>query len=136
MTDASTRSLRLPHHPLPCSLMAFVLSTLTACADAALAPDYSRDAVQPVVVQATADGEARIRFASPPESLYYAAGVSYRANGDELQVVIDRCPIRGDCTTMAKGTRLGDGRTTEVRVPLDGRRLVMIHTDDVQSLVP
>lgn len=116
--------------------MAFVFCMLTACADAALAPDYSRDAVQPVVVQAAADGEARIRFTSPPESLYYAAGVSYRAKGDELQVVIDRCPIRGDCTTMAKGTRLGDGRTTEVRVPLDGRRLVMIHTDGVQSLVP
>ncbi|WP_162247596.1 hypothetical protein [Pseudoxanthomonas sp. Root65] len=136
MTDASTSSLHVPHHRLPGSLMALVLSTLTACADKALEPDYAREAVQPVVVQAAADGEARIRFASPPESLYYAAGVSYRARRDELQVVIDRCPIRGDCITMAKGTRLGDGRTTEVRVPLDGRRLIVIHADGVESLVP
>ena len=79
-------------------------------------------------------GEARIRFVSPPETLYYAAGVSYRATGDVLQVVIDRCPIHGDCTTMAKGTLLDDGRTTEVSVPLDGRRLVVLHTDGEQPL--
>ena len=31
---------------------------------------------------------------------------------------------------------VGDGRTTEVRVPLDGRRLIVIHADGVESLVP
>ena len=100
-------------------------------------PSYSRDAVQPVVVQQGTDGEVRIRFVSPPESLYYAAGVSYRTTGDEVQVVIDRCPIRGDCTTMAKSsTPLGEGRTTEVTVPFDGKRLVMVHADGVQQLLP
>jgi len=121
---------------LPRSVLTLMLVSVTACAGAALEPHYSRNAVQPVVVQASDDGHVRIRFVSPPESLYYAAGVSYRATGDELQVVIDRCPIRGDCTTMSKGTPLDEGRTTEVRVPFDGTRLVMIHTDGVQSLLP
>ncbi len=100
-------------------------------------PSYSRDAVQPVVVEKSTDGEVRIRFVSPPESLYYAAGVSYRTTGDELQVVIDRCPIRGECSTMAKGSvPLGEGRTTAVTVPFDGKRLVMVHADGAQQLLP
>ena len=121
---------RVPFHLLGVLLFA----PLLACAGPELTPGYSRDAVQPVVVHADAAGEARIRFVSPPETLYYAAGVSYRATGDALQVVIDRCPIHGDCTTMSKGTLLDDGRTTEVSVPLDGRRLVMLHTDGQQPL--
>ena len=121
---------RVPFHLLGVLLFA----PLLACAGPELTPGYSRDAVQPVVVHADAAGEARIRFVSPPETLYYAAGVSYRATGDALQVVIDRCPIHGDCTTMAKGTLLDDGRTTEVSVPLDGRRLVVLHTDGQQPL--
>ena len=121
---------RVPFHLLGVLLFA----PLLACAGPELTPGYSRDAVQPVVVHADAAGEARIRFVSPPETLYYAAGVSYRATGDALQVVIDRCPIHGDCTTMAKGTLLDDGRTTEVSVPLDGRRLVVLHTDGEQPL--
>lgn len=121
---------RVPFHLLGVLLFA----PLLACAGPELTPGYSRDAVQPVVVHADAAGEARIRFVSPPETLYYAAGVSYRATGDALQVVLDRCPIHGDCTTMAKGTLLDDGRTTEVSVPLDGRRLVVLHTDGQQPL--
>ncbi|PZQ27686.1 MAG: hypothetical protein DI562_13260 [Stenotrophomonas acidaminiphila] len=121
---------RVPFHLLGVLLFA----PLLACAGPELTPGYSQDAVQPVVMQAGTAGEARIRFVSPPETLYYAAGVSYRATGDALQVVIDRCPIHGDCTTMSKGTLLDDGRTTEVSVPLDGRRLVVLHTDGQQPL--
>ena len=126
--DTERRRIRL-------HLLGFLLfAPLLACAGPELTPGYSRNAVQPVVVQAGTAGEARIRFVSPPETLYYAAGVSYRATGDVLQVVIDRCPIHGDCTTMAKGTLLDDGRTTEVSVPLDGRRLVVLHPDGEQPL--
>ncbi len=63
--------------------------------------------------------------------------MSYRTTGDELQVVIDRCPIRGECTTMAKSSvPLGEGRTTEVRVPFHGKRIVMLHTDGTQQVLP
>jgi hypothetical protein len=137
MTHPAFDNQRTMRRPGLFSLPGFLLLVpLAACAGSELTPGYSRDAVQPVVVRAGAAGEARIRFVSPPESLYYAAGVSYRATGDELQVVIDRCPIRGDCATMSKGTLLDDRRTTEVRVPFDGTRLVMIHTDGVQPLLP
>jgi hypothetical protein len=121
---------------LPLGAPVFLLASVTACAGAALEPDYSRNAVQPVVVQAVDDGNVRIRFVSPPESLYYAAGVSYRSTGDALQVVIDRCPIRGDCTTMVKGTRLDDAGTVEVSLPFRSERLVMIHADGTQPLLP
>jgi len=121
---------------LPRSVLILMLASVAACAGNALEPRYARDAVQPVVARTGDDGNVRIRFVSPPESLYYAAGVSYRATGDELQLVIDRCPIRGDCTTMVKGTRLGDGGTTEVSLPFRSKRLVVIHTDGAQSLVP
>ncbi len=135
MTDTSVGRQGTGRRPVPFHLLGFLLfAPLLACAGPELIPGYSRDAVQPVVVHADAAGEARIRFVSPPETLYYAAGVSYRATGDALQVVIDRCPIHGDCTTMAKGTLLDDGRTTEVSVPLDGRRLVVLHTDGQQPL--
>lgn len=135
MTDTSVGRQGTGRRPVPFHLLGFLLfAPLLACAGPELIPGYSRDAVQPVVVHADAAGEARIRFVSPPETLYYAAGVSYRATGDALQVVIDRCPIHGDCTTMAKGTLLDDGRTTEVSVPLDGRRLVVLHTDGEQPL--
>lgn len=121
---------------LPRSVLTLVLASVAACAGNALEPRYTREAVQPIVAQTGDDGNVRIRFVSPPESLYYAAGVSYRTTGDELQVVIDRCPIRGDCTTMVKGTRLGDGGTMEVSLPFRSKRLVVIHTDGAQSLVP
>ncbi|WP_313927303.1 hypothetical protein [Pseudoxanthomonas sp.] len=135
MTDTSVGRQGTGRRPVPFHLLGFLLfAPLLACAGPELIPGYSRDAVQPVVVHADAAGEARIRFVSPPETLYYAAGVSYRATGDALQVVIDRCPIHGDCTTMAKGTLLDDGRTTEVSVPIDGRRLVVLHTDGQQPL--
>lgn len=122
--------------PLPLGVLVLMSASVTACAGAALEPHYSRNAVQPVVAQAGDDGYVRIRFVSPPESLYYAAGMSYRTTGDALQVVIDRCPIRGDCTTMVKGTRLGDGATTEVSLPFRSKRLIVIHTDGAQPLLP
>ncbi|MBD9470826.1 hypothetical protein [Pseudoxanthomonas sp. PXM01] len=121
---------------LPLGVLVILLTSVTACAGALLEPHYSRNAVQPVIVQAGDDGNVRIRFVSPPESLYYAAGVSYRTMGDALQVVIDRCPIRGDCTTMVKGTRLDDARTVEVSLPFRSKRLVMIHADGTQPLLP
>ncbi|MBD9480546.1 hypothetical protein [Pseudoxanthomonas sp. PXM02] len=121
---------------LPVGLLIFMLTSVTTCAGAALEPDYSRNAVQPVVVQAVDDDNVRIRFVSPPESLYYAAGVSYRTTDNALQVVIDRCPIRGDCTTMVKGTRLDDAGTVEVSLPFRSERLVMIHADGTQPLLP
>lgn len=97
---------------------------------------YSQATVQPVKVEKTADG-VLIRFVAPPESMYYAAGVSYEVHGSELQVVIDRCPIRGECTTMAKSDdQLGKGRTTEVQVPFHGERIVMIHADGSQQIYP
>lgn len=137
MTDTSVGRQGTERRPVPFHLLGLLLfAPLLACAGPELTPGYSRGAVQPVVVQAGTAGEARIRFVSPPESLYYAAGVSYRETDDALQVVIDRCPIRGKCTTMAKGILLEDGRTTEVRVPLDGKRLVMIHMDGAQPLLP
>lgn len=136
MTDASTPKLQRAHHRPRCGLLPVLLAALAACTSATLEPDYARDAVQPVVVQASGAAQVRIRFVSPPESLHYAGGVSYRVKGDELQVVIDRCSIRSDCRTMAKGSLLGDGRTTEVLVPFDGQRLVLLHTDGVQSVVP
>lgn len=122
--------------PLPLGMLVLMLASVAACAGAALEPHYSRNAVQPVVAQAGDDGNVRIRFISPPESLYYAAGVSYRTAGDDLQVVIDRCPIRGDCATMLKGKRLDDGGATEVSLPFRSKRLVVIHTDGAQPLLP
>ncbi len=98
---------------------------------------YPMASVQPVVVERLPDGEALIRFVVPPESMYYAAGVSWRSSGRELQVVIDRCPIRGECSTMARSaTALGEGRTTEVKIPFNGDRIVMIHADESQQIYP
>ena len=97
---------------------------------------YSQASVQPVEVEAS-DGTAVIRFVAPPESMFYAAGVSYEMHDGDLRVVIDRCPIRGECRTMVKSdTRLGEGRTTQVRVPFDGTRIVMLHADGQQQVFP
>lgn len=98
---------------------------------------YPMTSVQPVVVTKLPGQEALISFVVPPESMYYAAGVSYEVKGRDLHVVIDRCPIQGDCRTMAKSsTKLGEGRTTEVKIPFDVDRIVMVHSDDVQQVYP
>lgn len=98
---------------------------------------YSKDAVQPVTVSKQDDGQAVIRFVAPLESMYYVAGLSYKVEGDDLVVAIDRCAINSNCKTMAEADRpLGEGRTAEVRVPFNGERITMLHSNGKQQIYP
>lgn len=97
---------------------------------------YSQASVQPVVVERSGDAVV-IRFVAPPESMFYVAGVSYEMRNGEMRVVIDRCPIRGECSTMVKSDAgLGEGRTKQVRVPFSGDRIVLLHADGEQQIFP
>jgi hypothetical protein len=97
---------------------------------------YPQAAVQPVTVERDG-GEAVITFTVPLESAYYVAGARYRKEGTDLRVAIDRCAIRTECATMAKASRpLGDGRRTQVRVPFESGRILLVHADGEQQIHP
>ena len=97
---------------------------------------YSQASVRPVSVERSGD-DVVIQFVSPPESMYYVPGVSYEMNDGEMRVVIDRCPIRGECSTMAKrDAPPGEGRTMKVSVPFAGDSIVLLHADGEQRIFP
>lgn len=115
--------------------MLLAMST-TACAGGSMKGSYSQASVQPVSVERS-DDDVVIQFVTPPESMFYAAGVSYEMHDGEMRVVIDRCSIRGACSTMAKSEmKAGERWTTRVRVPFKGARIVLIHADGEQVILP
>ena len=119
-----------------CILAMLLVMSTTACAGGSMKGIYSQASVQPVSVERSGDGVV-IQFVTPPESMFYAAGVSYEMHGGEMRVVIDRCPIRGECSTMAKSEmKAGERWTTRARVPFEGARIVLIHADGEQVILP
>ena len=119
-----------------CILAMLLVMSTTACAGGSMKGIYSQASVRPVSVERSGD-DVVIQFVSPPESMYYVPGVSYEMNDGEMRVVIDRCPIRGECSTMAKrDAPPGEGRTMTVSVPFAGDSIVLLHADGEQRIFP
>ncbi|PTS73137.1 hypothetical protein, partial [Stenotrophomonas sp. HMWF023] len=62
-------------------------------------PSYSKSSLEPVVVTQLSAAKLQVQFNEPMESMYYAAGMSYVVEGGTMKVVVDRCPISGECKT-------------------------------------
>jgi len=100
-------------------------------------PVYTREMVEPIVIERRSDTEITLRYRVRPESGYYSGGVNYEQVGNDLRVVIDRCAVGSDCSPMAKSEiPLDDRWQAEVRLPLQGQRVVVEHADDDVQIYP
>lgn len=100
-------------------------------------PSYSKSSIEPVVAEKTSGSELTIRFAEPLESMHYASGISYEVSDGVMRVVIDRCPIRAECSTMVKRhVQPGASPQAEVTVPLQAGKVVMVYADGEAQIYP
>lgn len=100
-------------------------------------PSYSKASVAPVVASRVSDATISIRFNEPLESMYYAAGASYEVDGDVMRIVIDRCPIKGDCQTMLRRhIEPSSGHQAAQDVPLLAPKVVMVFADGEEQIYP
>lgn len=120
---------------MSCILM---LIGLTACAGGkAMKPTYPKSAVKVVEVKKASENEVIFRFSEVLESMYYSAGVSYQKQGDTIHVVIDRCPIRGECNTMVRAPKpLQPGELNVIRLPYSGEKIVVEYADAKEQVFP
>ncbi|WP_096379310.1 hypothetical protein [Lysobacter enzymogenes] len=114
-----------------------LLVSLIACAKTPMHPVYPKASVQPVSATRLADGEIRLKFLVPVESMYFASGVDYEVSGQTLRVTIVRCPIRGECSPMLRrATPVAADRIAEIRLPNLGARVVLVHADGEEQILP
>ncbi len=100
-------------------------------------PSYSKSSVEPVVTTKVSDTTINIRFNEPLESMFYAAGMSYAVDGGVMRIVIDRCPIRGECKTMLRRhIEPGPDQQAMQDVPLLAPQVVMVFADGEQQIYP
>ena len=104
-------------------------------------PGYSRDVVQPVVVDKVGGNALSLQYTMPGETLFYSPGVDYQSDGNTLQVVILRCSIQDKdndgCAAMAKvPLPLKQGWQVKVELPYDGQNVVMVYTDKEEPIYP
>lgn len=115
----------------------FLLLGLSSCAGKHMKPHYTKSSLQPVTVEKRSEGELVIRYLVPPESMYYASGINYEAAGDAVRVVMDRCAISDDCTTMIKRpTPLPEDRVAQVSLPYTGGKVTVVYTDGEEQVFP
>lgn len=98
---------------------------------------YPKASIQPVSASRLADGAISLKFLVPVESMYFASGVNYEVSGRTLRVAIARCPIRGECEPMIRrATPVAADRIAEVRLPGHGERVVIVHADGEEQILP
>lgn len=112
-----------------------LLQTLIACAGGNVKPSYASSDVQPVEVQRIDADRVVMRFHVPPESMYFASGVNYEVDAGVLRVAIDRCEVRGTCSTMIKrASPLPESRIGEVIIPFRGHKVTVVYSDRQDNL--
>ncbi|WP_313348256.1 hypothetical protein [Stenotrophomonas sp.] len=100
-------------------------------------PSYSKSSLEPVAVTRVSDSTLRVEFEEPAESMYYAAGISYVVASDVMRIVIDRCPITGECTTMLRRHIVpGPPKPATQEIPLLAPRVVMVFADGEEQIFP
>jgi hypothetical protein len=110
---------------------------LVACAGGQMHSDYKKDAVQPVQLAPPIDGQLKIQYAMPPESLFYSPGVDFKVDGDALRIAIRRCGIRDKCDVMAKAPMPpAEALRPEVSIPYAGQRVIMVYADGEDQVYP
>ncbi|MGE8246309.1 MAG: hypothetical protein ACN6RA_09865 [Stenotrophomonas maltophilia] len=108
---------------------------LSGCAGDHVKPSYSKSSVEPVVVTKVSDSTLQVQFEEPAESMYYAAGISYVVEADTMKIVIDRCPISGDCATMLRRHIVpGPPKPAVQDIPLLAPRVVMVFADGEEQV--
>lgn len=99
--------------------------------------DYTKDAVGPIQLSRLADGQLKLQYSMPPESLYYSPGVDFKVEGDTLRIAIRRCGIKETCQVMAKAPMPpAEALRPEVSVPYNGERIVMVYADGEEQIQP
>lgn len=99
--------------------------------------DYRKKAVQPIELTPPTGGHLKIKYAMPPESLFYSPGVDFKVEGDVVRVVIRRCGIREKCEVMAKAAMPpAEALRPEVSIPYEGQRVVMVYADGEDQVYP
>lgn len=110
---------------------------LSGCAGDHVKPSYSKSSLEPVAVTRVSDSTLRVEFEEPVESMYYAAGISYVVASDVMRIVIDRCPITGECTTMLRRHIVpGPPKPATQEIPLLAPRVVMVFADGEEQIFP
>ncbi|MCC7632523.1 hypothetical protein [Stenotrophomonas rhizophila] len=110
---------------------------LSGCAGNHVKPSYSKSSVEPVVVTKVSDSTLRVQFNDPLESMYYAAGISYAVEAGVMKIVIDRCPISGNCTTMLRRHVVpGPPEPAVQEIPLLAPIVVMVFADGEEQVFP
>lgn len=100
-------------------------------------PSYSKSSLEPVVVTKLSDATLQVQFEEPAESMFYAAGISYVVEADVMKIVVDRCPISGQCSTMLRRHIVpGPPKPALQEIPLLAPRVVMIFADGQEQLFP
>lgn len=100
-------------------------------------PSYSKSSLEPVVVTKVSDSTLRVQFEEPAESMFYAAGISYAVEADVMKIVIDRCPISGQCATMLRRHIVpGPPEPAVQEIPLLAARVVMVFADGQEQVFP
>lgn len=119
------------------SCAAVLLLVATACTGMQMKPYYEKDFVQSLKAERAGGDALLLGFYVQPESMYYPSGVNYEIKDGTMRVVIDRCAIRTECTTMVRDTRkLAADQPLEVRLPYHGERVVLVHADAEQTIFP
>lgn len=119
------------------ALTACMALMLTGCTESRLQPGYSKASLQTVVATRGSDSTLAIRFHAPPESMYYAAGISYEVQGGVMRIAIDRCPVNGRCQTMLRrNIEPGPWAEVEQHVPLLAPNVVIVFADGEQQIYP
>lgn len=117
------------------SLLLVALS-LAACDSDRMKPHYVEASVQPISASVASDGQLRLSYRVPLESMFFSPGVDYEAQEGTLRVVIGRCRIDTDCAAMVEHIRPFNAEgLAEVRLPYHGEKVVVVHADK-QQLVP
>lgn len=100
-------------------------------------PSYSKSSLEPVVVTQLSAAKLQVQFNEPMESMYYAAGMSYVVEEGTMTVVVDRCPISGQCTTMLRrDVKPGPPGPARQEIPLMAPRVVMRFADGETQIFP
>jgi hypothetical protein len=126
---------RTPRGALRRRVAALAAIPLSGCAGDHVKPSYSKSSVEPVVVTKVSDSTLQVQFEEPAESMYYAAGISYVVEADTMKIVIDRCPISGNCATMLRRHIVpGPPKPAVQDIPLLAPRVVMVFADGEEQV--
>ncbi|WP_434777371.1 hypothetical protein [Neisseria sp. Ec49-e6-T10] len=100
-------------------------------------PHYSKNSVQPVIVNKVSDNLLSIKYREFPETVFYSKGVNYVTNGGVTKVYIDRCNINSNCKPMLETKLpLDESRMSEVFLPYNGEKIVMVYLDAEEQIYP